>query len=443
MVKVARLPSFHIYLFARVFAAGAAFVILKLLVSALTRDQYGDWGYLRTVGAVLVPLISLSLPASMQRFYFDTADEAHDDRSDLVASVLWLSAASAGIILVAGTSLGLTGAVSPATGLFIAASVPAAVMVAFFDYLARTVENPVRYLQNRVVESGLFIAGLLIFLTVSDTSLVDDGSRFGPLWWAICLLAGSQWAVTVLNLVQRGPELARLRRPTLSRERAVELARFSAPLSGTFLVGWILSSSDVAVLRYRSESGEVADYVLAVGVVAFAALVTQAALVDWPPFFYRAMADSIPNSDRDLAVTRRLQLLLGAHVLGLLGLRLLASTAYRLLGADEFSAGLDLIGPLALGNFFYLAGSLLAVGLSHAKRTHLTLVIFAVPALANLGFNWWLVPEYGASAAAWTTLGSFVLFAALGWWLGARSYRFAQLPRVIAIAALATGISLI
>ncbi len=440
------IPPFQIYLAARVVAAIGAFVVLRLLVDTLSRDDYGSWGYLRIVGALLVPIVSLSLPVALQRFYFDAgslhSDDTTEKRAELVALVAKMTLISATMLVIAGALGSAAGLLSPATALFIGAGASGMVAVSFADYVARTVDRPWRYFSHRLTELTLLLVGLVVL----SGAAAGDGNGVGStLWWAVVIFGLAQWSVALGSLpltrqLTSGAQEAPARDNDGSGLAA--LVRFSLPLTGTFLVGWVLSSSDVAVLRHLSTGGEVADYVLAVAVVAVVTLITQAALVDWPPFFYRLM-EREPDEAAHLQSTRRVQAYLAAHACALLGLRLLAPLGYRLLGASDYQRGLDFIAVLGLGNFAYLAGSLLAIGLSHQKRTELTLVIFGLPAVLNVALNWWLVPRYGAEGAAWTTLGSYAILLCLAWILGQRAYRFHEQARIATIVCAATGVALI
>jgi hypothetical protein len=84
------------------------------------------------------------------------------------------------------------------------------------------------------------------------------------------------------------------------------------------------------------------------------------------------------------------------HLLVFAGVRLVAAFAYDLLGAGEYRAGLDYLGLLMLGNFFFLAGNLFAAGISYAKKTHLSIVAFCGPGAFNVVLNLIFIPRYGA-----------------------------------------------
>jgi O-antigen/teichoic acid export membrane protein len=227
-----------------------------------------------------------------------------------------------------------------------------------------------------------------------------------------------------------------LRARLLSGNEIRGLVSFSLPLSATFFVGWVLSSSNIAILRRLSTLGDTADYLFSLSVVSVVALVSQSALLDWPRFYYAEMRDA--RTDRDVKIAKKAVSFLLIHAATILGVRLLASSAYDLLGAHAYRAGLHFLSFLLLGNFCFLAGNLFAVGIGYAKRTRLTLLTFVIPAVINVGMNLLLIPRYGAVAAAITTLTAYAVFALISLVIGWRFYRFQLLPRFALAFATAT-----
>ena len=219
------------------------------------------------------------------------------------------------------------------------------------------------------------------------------------------------------------------------------MVRFSLPITVAFFLGWILAASDVFLLEQLSTADQLADYAFAVGVASVVALVTQSVLTDWPRFYYEQMRED--SSDRDDQIARRVRLVLWMHVGGIVLLRLGAGFAYDLYGAHAYAAGLGYVHYLVLANFFFLAGNLFGSGVSHVKKTHLSIVAFGVAGSVNVALNLWLIPLFGASAAAWTTLGSNMLFAAASWWIGRRYYQFTHVRWHLAPATAALVVGLL
>ena len=169
-------------------------------------------------------------------------------------------------------------------------------------------------------------------------------------------------------------------------------------------------------------------------------MVTSAALNDWPRFYYAAMRDD--KADRDEAIAQRIRLYLMIHIGAIVAVRLIAGLAYDLLNAEDYKNGVVYIDYLILGNFFFLSGNIAAAGIGYVKKTHLTLVTFALPGVLNVGLNIWLIPTHGALAASMTTLGAFFVFALTSFAIGRRYYAIQGMGRIALLVLLASALAL-
>jgi O-antigen/teichoic acid export membrane protein len=430
-------PSFFFYLGARVLSGVLSIFTLRAVIAYVSREQYADWGYLSTLSSMLVPLVSLSLPQAMMRHYFDHKEDDHAAQRSLASTVFRIGLGANTLLVLGVAALFALGVQPLHFSLYFAAVTTATVLVNYFNYLTRTRNDYGLFFFNRLFEAVSFLA-LVTWATRSGVGAHGDQR----LVWLTTCLALTSWFSVMLNTVYYHRQgLIRFFGAMLPWSEIRALLRYSWPLCITFFVGWALSSSDIYLLRKLSTKAETADYVFAVGIVGVVSIVSQSALLDWPRFFFKMMRDGA--ADRDRIVTNRAAYFLWLHVATIAGTRLIAAYAYELLGATAFTRGLDYLGYLLLGNFFFLAGNLFSAGLGYAKRTHLTLAGFVIPGALNFGVNLWLIPRYGALAAAVTTVGAYLLFAGLMLVFGRASYRFTGGLRFAAVTAAAVFVALV
>ncbi len=425
--------SFLFFFGGRLLAGVLAILTVKYVIAFLSREQYGEWGFLGVVAAVLVPVVSLQLPNAMMRMYFDHDDDAVAERRALVTSVGLVS--GFGIVLVAlgALALWLAGVQSFVVTFYLAAVVTARVALNYFGYLTLARNDYGLFFFSKVFEAAAYL-GLVAWAVFANRGATDTADR---LTWLTGALALTLWLLVATNAVfyaRTGLLQLSARIRSWSGHRA--LLSYSLPLVPSFFFGWVLASSDVWVLRRLSTLGETADYVLALELVSVVALVQQSALQDWPRFYYAKMRDG--GESRDAIIARRVRLFLMIHVATIVGVRVIAAFAYDLLGAAAYSAGLQYLGYLLLGNYWLLLGNVFAAGLGYAKRTRLILLAFALPGVANVALNLWLVPLWGGRAAAITTAASYALFAALCFGFARKHYRFTELGKVAVLSLLAT-----
>jgi O-antigen/teichoic acid export membrane protein len=439
----ARDASFFIYAAATVVSAALTFYVVKYVIAFLSKDEYGTWGYYQALAAMLLPMVSLSLPQAMMRMYFDRAADDDAGRAALATTTFLLNAAGTLVLLALAGAAWLAGGRDPVALVLLGGVATGQVGLSFNNYLARMRNDYWVYFANRVAEAAVFmgLAALAAFAPAGGPWRAAPGgwSRLVWLGGAYALLL---WGINVANAgwyARRGVLSRRVALLPWAEVRA--LLVFSLPVTATYFLGWTLASADVWLLKKLSTLAEVADYVFAVGVGSVVSLVSQSALTDWPRFYYAEMQADRPG--RDAAIARRVRFYLWLHVAAILGVRLIARFAYRLLGADAYAAGLEYVSYLLLGNFFFLAGNLFAAGIGYAKKTYLGLLTFAVPGLLNVGLNVWLIPLWGARAAALTTLGSYAAFAVVSWAVGRPYYRFTDWRGILAVSGAATVVALV
>ena len=433
--------SFFVYLFARVASAVIGIVSVKYVVAFLTRADYGFWGYLGVISGVLVPLVSLQLPSAVMRMYFDRAREDFEGKSSLISTTFFITLAQSALLAVGALSLLGVGVLDGLLVAYICILTTKTVLLAYFNYVTRVRDDYWLFAFNEVFQAVAFLA---LVAWGSSAAASTSLSHFGvkPLIAMLFFSGAPGWMLVAVNLgFYAKKQLISARVKRLERSELIELFRFSAPLTGTFFLGWVLHSSDVYLLKRLSTLTEIADYVFAVGIANTVTLITTSALTDWPRFYYAQMRDD--EADRDAVIAKRVRLFLWLHVLTMLGTRLVARFAYDLLGAESYLNGIRCIDYLVLGNFFFLAGNLFAAGISYAKRNNLTLLTFAVPGVVNVVLNLWLLPRFGAIAAAITTAVAFACFAAISFSIGRRFYRHTELTKLAFAVAAALLVALV
>lgn len=433
--------AFYVYLAARIMSGVVKIYIVKYLVALMSKPVMGQWVYLGKVGMALVPLVSLSLPAAMQRWYFDRKSGDKVGQAVLISTTFKLLLGAGALLALGSGVLYLTGVSSHWALAYFGTLTPAMIFIRYYNYVTRTRNDYILYFVNACSQSLLIVAIIATLVTVWGDTRLPGAEQHDRLLAAILVYAGCAWGMVLFNTayyVWQG--FLRLRLPSLPWKEIKALCKFSIPLSGTFFLGWTLQAADVVILEAYGLREDVAEYGVAVGIAAAVAVITQSALSDWPPFFYKKMRDN--PADRDALIAKRVRKFLWMHVGAIAVLRLVATFAYDLLNADDYRAGMAYIDYLVLGNFFLLAGNMFAVGLGYAKKTHLTVVCFAVPGILNVVLNIYFAPEYGALGAAVTTAVSYFLLAAFSWFLGERFYSFTERGKLAGVIATAVVVAL-
>jgi O-antigen/teichoic acid export membrane protein len=130
----------------------------------------------------------------------------------------------------------------------------------------------------------------------------------------------------------------------------------------------------------------------------------------WSPYAVKIRSD-FPEKHRKIYF----EVLLILLVVMLMVAGTIALFAGELLGlllpAEYFAAAV----PLAILCFtavLQASQQVTAIGISLANRTRVFAYLVWAAALLNVTLNWWLIPEFGVSGAAWSTVMSYLFLSA-------------------------------
>ncbi len=132
------------------------------------------------------------------------------------------------------------------------------------------------------------------------------------------------------------------------------------------------------------------------------------------------------------------------------GLALVAHPLAGLMVGEGLRDGAARVTPwIAMSGLFAgLTTYYLHTAFTLARRTRLLLAAMAIPALANLGLTWILIPRFGLDGAMWATTASYVIGAIASYAIGRRALALpipwdAVLRCGLATAAMAVAVGLV
>ena len=206
-------------------------------------------------------------------------------------------------------------------------------------------------------------------------------------------------------------ELRQARRGVVDRARLKAYAAYGYPVAASLTLALVLASTDRFLLAAFMDAAAVgayhASYSLAnrtldvmfiwLGAAGAPAMVMA---------LERGGREALRRSALEQASTLVLITLPAA-----VGLALVARPMAELMIGEDLRAAAVIVTPwIALSAF--LSGMIayyFGFGFTLGKRTELLLLTTAVPAVANIGLNLFLIPRFGLVGAAWATAGSFAI----------------------------------
>ncbi|NWD49592.1 flippase [Pseudomonas gingeri] len=381
-----------------------AFFTFPLLAASLSTSGFGLLELAMTVVSLGAVLVRCGLNNSVQRFYWDQATEIGERPS------------------VVSTGFFLTVALGVAGGIFAFFAVP---------FIFRLSGN------NAVALSliGVLSIAMLLALTQWAQYLLDVlRLHFSPwkfLGFSFCIRAlGALLSVVAVLYWGGGVEgvllsqalvllasvpfgLWLIRRDLILRVDPVwsrRLIAFGTPFIFTELAYWLFASIDRWMLASLSGVDDVGVYSVAFRFSTLVVFVATAFGMAWSPYAVKIRSD-FPEKHRKIYF----EVLLILLVVMLVVAGTIAIFSGELLGVflpgDYFASAI----PLAILCFtavLQASQQVTAIGISLANRTKVFAYLVWGAAILNVLLNWWLIPKFGVSGAAWSTVLAYFFLSA-------------------------------
>jgi PST family polysaccharide transporter len=372
------------------YAIPRAFTVVSVVVAArfLGTDRFGAYGAAAACAVILSVLASLGMLPLLVREVARTPDRA----ATLLAAAHRIKAITgATMLLLAWPITGVWFAEQPGPRL-------AAVVLCIGWVVHAFAENLAAYYQA-VERMGRWTQASALFGIVSSVIgvglLLSTGSIVLYCWGFV---AG--WACGLAWLATGLPAEAR-QRARGDSAAANDILRGLAPFAAAFIALTIYCKIDVMLLERWSDT-EAGLYTAAYKFVdVFQALVVVAAAAVYP----RLARASGPAAASGVARRSAELLLLGALPVGLT-LHLVAAPVVRLVFGNGYEGAAAVLSRLALLLPLLSLTILGAYILGAVGRMAPVALLYAIGLAANVGLNFWLIPEHGAVGASMARLAS-------------------------------------
>lgn len=270
---------------------------------------------------------------------------------------------------------------------------------------------------------------------------------------ALIALFGAQvvwlvWGLVLANVVavpyaahQAGLSLRPSRRLFAPEVTAVlrRFVSYGLPMAFYFLASNLLTMSDRYVIQWFDGAEAVGIYAVNYNLVMQVLLLTSVPLMtaarpilmhQWEQHDRRAVRNTITTMTDICAV-------IGIGLAGLIAVT--GEQVARLVLGAEFAGGYVVMLPVAIGVAIWSCAQLGHKSAELTEQTKVMLWTGGLAAAVNLALNLLLVPVFGYVAAAYTTLASYALYAALIWWQARRLLPWEVPWRNVGVSVLAAG----
>jgi len=385
------------------------FVLIPIYTGYLLPAEYGEFQLSMMFISFASLVYMLGINTAFFRFYLDEANPANRKRifTSSFVTVLVIDVVLSAILLLFKERIALLLLGSPDRHFIITLCVVALVAQSLetFPVLILRAEN----------RSMFYVIMVLVQLatTLASSAWLIVRSDMGPAGALLGIVLG-YLAVFVILVPVTLKKLA----PDFSMETVGKLLAFGIPFIPSMLSLTIVNISDQYVIRYFRGLEETGLYALSYKIGMTVNLFVTAFRMAWVPFIFQAGK----SPDAPEKFTKSLTYFSSSLILLFLVLSMYVDEIYSLTVDPVFMRSKELVPVIALSYVFFGLHTAFIVGIYLKNRTVLLPVICGAGALLNLLLNIILVPRIGMTAAAWTTLASFILMAVLTYYYSDRYY---------------------
>lgn len=405
-----------VYGMGHVLTRAVSFLLLPYLTHTLTPDEYGAVVLLYTYIALMFILYVYGFDVTFLRFYIMEKDEGR--RKEVFSTIFWVSLATSALFsVIVGIFSGMLTTVvfenPESVGISARYLIILSTMVVVVETLGLFPFLYLRAVERSLPFIGLKTGGVVIHivLTVLLISFLDRG---------VAGVFEANLIASALQLIVLIPLLIRNIRPKISFGKLKEF----------FIFGLPAMPSQIFVMAVELASRKILEIILGLTIVGifsagyrlglFMAVVVMGFRFAWHPFFL-SIADKPDAKETFSRIFTYFLLTTGTLFL------LLAFTIKPLMTkplpwvgtliAESYWEGLKVFPIVLLAHICNGAYANFMVGVYIKKKTYLMPWITGVAAIVNIAGNIAFIPIFGMMAAAWMTLISYFLVAALLYFL--------------------------
>lgn len=382
------------YTLGNIMVKGIAFITIPLYSALMLPEQYGIYNTFAAYVSMFAVIVSLGLPSSVRNARFDFTEDEH--RYHANSATMIVVAAIVAFVIAAAFPESLSNALGMTYPFVIFVVIDGACM-ALHSYCNNLLMIDFRsHLFLRLsffysVTSILLSTLLILTFFCEKTALARAIGNTVPL--AIIAV----W--TLWRIWRKHP-------PQITEKYSVYGLRFGIPLIPNDLSSLILTQFDrIMILRTVGEA-QAGIYSFSYNVAVIYQVITGSLENAWTPWMFRMLHDD----KRDVVEKKISEYVVGITIFT--GMFLLICPEFITLMSDrDYWDSRKVVVPIIFSMYFFALASIpIGIEFYHKKTMWISACTFAA-AIGNVILNSVFLPKYGYTAAAYTTLVCYALYA--------------------------------
>lgn len=390
------------YTFGNIFLKGINFLTLPIFTRLLTTEQFGLFNVYVSYETILTIFVGLCLFGSLRTGKYDYKDEYEK----YTTSALTLSTCCMFVVLIAANvfypifekyfefnQFILNILIIHSYAMFMVQFYNTKIALDF-EYKRYLLVAGINSIGGTALSIGLIVAGF------SKNRSVDRiyGYAFPAILIGLCI-----WLSFIVKAIREQHKF-------FNWSYWKYGLRISSPLIIHNLSQQVLNQFDRLMISKMVGEAEAGIYSFIYTVGNILQIIVQSMDSAWSAWFYEKMAHKEYEEIRNR--TCDYMLLMTVLYIGFVSL---APEVISLVGTKEYLSDLSMVVPIAFSAYFIFMYSLPVHVEYFAKKTKLIAVGTVVAAVVNFVLNYVCIRNFGYTAAAWTTLVSYVCMFSLHW----------------------------
>lgn len=391
------------YIFSSFFAKGLGILLLPVYTRYLSPADFGILSVLNSIGQFLPILISLQIDAAFARFF-------HEDKIDhlllrrLFSTTYWFVVVYGSVVVIVSlVSVPVwTGYMTPVPFSYLLLTVIPVLLIQVGQlgtvYLRQSLDSR----RTTFLEVGGALLSMVITLPL--LIMMDMGvlaKLVGSMAAAVFVFTYYSWYFVRSNLLKFEWDCQVLRRSLL----------YSLPFLPSVAAGWVAGMSDRLILAKYASVESVGIYSLAATLATLLYVIQDAVTQVTGPI---SMSGLVHDRQATLRKMANLSLLMWALMLFAdLGVALFSQEIVAVFATKDYANAASLIGICGFAYVISAQYRIFGDILNLHKKTWLVSIAGILMAGVSAGLNFWLVPDFGNLAAAYTYLIAVSVYT--GW----------------------------
>jgi O-antigen/teichoic acid export membrane protein len=381
-------------------AKSVSFFTLPIYTRIFSPSDYGTIEMLTVISSFIGAILGMGMDSAQSMYFFKNKEKGKEEQAIVVSSILQWRLIFGAIIVVTATLLGpffnaffFNGSLGIEFFLVAFLSTLFGQLLSQSASVMRLLYRPFSFISLTLAQSIFGALMILFFVLVYEQGILG-------------YFIGTSIASFIVAIIGWYYTRDYLRFNRLHTDWWPQLLRFGAPLVPSGLAMYFMSTADRWFIQFYHGPEQLGLFAVAAKISMIMVFGVEVFRKAWWPVAMDAMhSKDGPETFRLIA-----KIYFGIGCAATFLLSLLSPTLTSLFADIEFYLAWQIVGILAWKAFLYGFYLIASAGIWKREKTHLSLYITGVAALFGIFLNYFCVPEFGSTGAAFATVVTYFLW---------------------------------